>query len=138
MNPITWPQRILLLLVGLGILGVTVALIRRRRLRDEYAVLWVCTGLVILVVVLVPKILDGMAGALGVDAVVLVVLVCFVFLSAVVLHYAVVLTRFTQREKDLEQELALLRDELHRLRTDIREAPPTLAEPRPRPPSLRT
>ena len=50
-----WQTRILFLVIGLAIVGATVALIRKRRLRDEYAVLWVCTGLVFLVAVLLPR-----------------------------------------------------------------------------------
>jgi hypothetical protein len=133
-----WSSRIVFLLIGLAILVVTVSLIRKRRLRDEYAVLWVTTGLAILIMVLVPKILDGAAAALGIDGAVLMAMVCFLFLSMVVLHYSVVLTRYAEREKNLEQEMALLRDELSRLRSEIREVPPMAAEPRPKPPSLRT
>jgi len=133
-----WPQRIVLLLLGLGMLGLTLELIRRRRLREEYAVLWVCTGIMILVFVAMPNMLFAVAGWLQLDRGVLMTFSCFLFLAAIVLHYSVVISRHSEREKHLAQELALLRDELEKLRGESREAPPPPAEPKPRPPALRT
>ena len=134
----TWPQRIVLLLLGLSILALTLELIRRRRLREEYAVLWVCTGIMILVFVVMPNILFSVAAWLGLDHGVLMTFLCFLFLAAIVLHYSVVISRHSEREKHLAQELALLRDELEKLRAESRESPPPPAEPKPRPPALRT
>jgi hypothetical protein len=135
---INWPQRIVLLCLALGMLGLTLELIRRRRLREEYAVLWICTGLMILVFVAMPNILFTMSGWLQLDRSVLMTFVCFLFLAAIVLHYSVVISKHSEREKHLTQELALLRDELEKLRAETREAPPMPAEPKPRPPALRT
>ena len=116
-----WTQTIVLLLLGALLLGLTLELIRKRRLREEYAVLWVCTGLMILVFAIMP-------GAI----------LSFVFLAAIVLHYSVVLSRQAGREKALSQELALMKDEIDRLRGEIREAPPPAPEAKPKPPALRT
>jgi len=134
----TWPQRIVLLLLGLSILAMTLELIRRRRLREEYAVLWVCTGIMILVLVVMPNMVFSVAAWLGLDHGVLMTFLCFLFLAAIVLHYSVVISRHSEREKHLAQELALLRDELEKLRAESRESPPPPAEPKPRPPALRT
>jgi hypothetical protein len=127
-----------LLGLGLGLLGLTLELIRRRRLREEYAVLWVCTGLVVLGFVLMPEALVYLSTWLALDRATVLVLVCFVFLAAIVLHYSVVISKHSEREKHLSQELALLKDELEKLRAEAREAPPPRAEPKPRPPALRT
>ena len=133
-----WTQRIALLVLGLGLLGVTLHLIRRRRLREEYAVLWVLTSLVVLGLVLVPSVLFTVARWLHLDHSVLMVLLVFLFLAAIVMHYSVVISRHSEREKGLSQEVALLKDEVARLREEVKEAPPPPAEPKPKPPSLRT
>jgi hypothetical protein len=135
---INWPQRIVLLALGLGMLALTLELIRRRRLREEYAVLWVCTGIMILVFVVMPNILYTLAGWLQLDRSVLMTFACFLFLAAIVLHYSVVISKHSEREKHLAQEVALLKDEMEKLRAETREAPPMPAEPKPRPPALRT
>jgi hypothetical protein len=133
-----WTQRIVLLALALSMLGLTLELIRRRRLREEYAVLWVCTGIMILVFVVMPNLLFILSGWLQLDRTVLMTFVCFLFLAAIVMHYSVVISKHSEREKHLAQELALLRDELEKLRAEMREAPPMPAAPKPRPPALRT
>jgi hypothetical protein len=134
----TWQQRVVLLVLGLALLGISLALIRRRRLREEYAVLWITTSLAMLVLVLMPSALFGVAAWLGLDQAGLSMLACVVFLAAVALHFSVVISKHANRERDLSQEVALLKDELARLRTEAREAPPLPPEPKPRPPALRT
>ena len=133
-----WTQRIVLLALGLGFLAVTLNLIRKRRLRKEYAVLWVVTSAIILLFVLLPGVLLRVAAWLNPNHVVLMLLIVFVFLAAIVLHHSVVISRLSEREKGLSQELALLKDELEKLREEVRQPPPPPAEPKPRPPSLRT
>jgi hypothetical protein len=133
-----WTQRIVLLALALSMLGLTLELIRRRRLREEYAVLWVCTGIMILVFVVMPNLLFILSGWLQLDRTVLMMFACFLFLAAIVMHYSVVISMHSEREKHLAQELALLRDELEKLRAETREAPPMPAAPKPRPPALRT
>jgi hypothetical protein len=133
-----WPQRIVLLLVGLMLLGITLELIRRRRLREEYAVLWVCTGLMFLVAVVMADAVRSVTDWLHTSVAGMVALTGFLFLSAIVLHYSVVISRLSDREKTLAQDVALLRDELEKLRSHVREGPPAPPEPKPKPPSLRT
>ena len=133
-----WIQRIVLLVLGLGLLGVILELIRKRRLREEYAVLWVITALMVLVFAAMPHALFSAARWLGLDHVVLMLLVVFLFLVTIVLHYSVVITRHSDREKGLSQEVALLKDEVEKLRAEVREPPPAQPEPKPKPPALRT
>jgi len=133
-----WTQRIVLLALGLGFLAVTLNLIRKRRLRKEYAVLWVVTSAMILLFVLLPGVLLRVAAWLNPNHVVLMLLIVFVFLAAIVLHHSVVISRLSEREKGLSQELTLLKDELEKLREEVRQPPPPPAEPKPKPPSLRT
>jgi len=133
-----WTQRIVLLVLGLGLLGLTLNLIRKRRLREEYAVLWIATSIVTLLFVLFSGVFFNVATWLNLDHVVLMLLIVFVFLMAIVLHYSVVISRHSEREKGLSQELALLKDELEKLREEVRQPPPPPAEPKPTPPALRT
>ena len=133
-----WTQTVVLLLLGALLLGLTLELIRKRRLREGYAVLWVCTGLMILVFAIMPGAILSAAEWLHLDRGVLMTFLCFVFLAAIVLHYSVVISRQAEREKALSQELALMKDEIERLRGEIREAPPPAPEAKPKPPALRT
>jgi hypothetical protein len=133
-----WTQRIVLLVLGFGLLGLTLNLIRQRRLREEYAVLWILTSIVILLLVLFSSALFSVAAWMNLDHTVLMLLIVFVFLAAIVLHYSVVISKHSEREKGLSQEVALLKDELEKLRDEVQQPPPPPAEPKPKPPSLQT
>ena len=133
-----WTQRIVVLVLGLGLLALTLNLIRKRRLREEYAVLWVMTSVMILLFVLFSNVLFRVAAWLRLDHEVLMLLIVFVFLAAIVLHYSVVISKHSEHAKGLSQELAPLRDDLEKLREEVRQPPPPPAEPKPKPPSLRT
>jgi hypothetical protein len=138
LNPMSGIQRLTLLVVAAALLFVTFELIRKRRLREEYAVLWVCTGVMILVVAILPDILFIVAGWLKLSPEVMMTLFVILFLASIVLHYSAVITKISDRMKGLTQELAFMRDEMERLRGELKEAQRTQVDPKPKPPSLRT
>jgi hypothetical protein len=95
------------------VLGVIVELIRRHRLQERYALLWIATGGVMLVLALWRQALDGFARLIGVaypPSALFMVAGLFVFV--VLLHYSTVLSRLSEQNKTLAQRLALLEQEL--------------------------
>ncbi len=111
-------QHLTLIALAVAVLAVTLELIRRRRLRETYALLWLATGLALLAVGLFPGVLYWLQGRLGLGIPVLLMFLCFVFLTAIVLQYSIVLSRQAETDRALVQELALLRAELERLAAD--------------------
>ncbi len=92
------------------LLLVTFELIRKKKLREEYSILWLFTGLAILVFSLWPEFFLSqffvrMTGIFYLSAVVLIV---FLFLLLIVLHFSVVISTLTSHNKDLAQRYALL------------------------------
>ena len=85
-------------------------LIRSRRLRERYALLWLVTGVVLLVLSAWRGGLNTIAGWLGVrgypPAVLFAVGLLFVIL--VLLHYSTVISRLADQNTTLAQRLALL------------------------------
>jgi len=49
-----------------------------------------------------------------------------------------VITKISDREKGLAQEMGFLKEEMERLRAQLKETERTQVEPKPKPPSLRT
>ena len=133
-----WEHRVALILAGGALLLTTLELIRKRRLREEYSVLWVLTAVGILVSGIYPTVLEWVAMRITLHPAVLMTFVCVLFLMAILLHYSVVVSKHSEREKGLTQELALLKDEIARLREEVKEARKAPPEPKPRPPALRT
>ena len=97
---------------------VVFELIRSRRLRERYALLWLATGVVLLVLSVWRGGLNTIAGWLGVTsyppAVLFAVATLFIFL--VLLHYSTVISRLTDENVDLAQRIALLEERLSRER----------------------
>jgi cell division protein FtsW (lipid II flippase) len=99
---------------SLLLLLVVFELIRSRRLRERYALLWLLTGLVLLALSAWRGGLNTIAGWLGVQTYPPAVLfaVAVLFVLAVLLHYATVLSRISDQNVILAQRLALLELEL--------------------------
>lgn len=99
-------------LASLVFLLVILELIRRRRLDEGYALLWLGCGLLFLGFSLWRKALDSLAGMLGIyypPAALLLLLI--VGLVMVMIQFSVVITRQRHQIKSLTQRLALLEDE---------------------------
>ena len=95
------------------VLAVIVELIRRHRLQERYALLWIVTGGVMLVLAVWRGALHSFADLLGVaypPSALFMVAGLFVFV--VLLHYSTVLSRLSEQNKTLAQRLALLEQKL--------------------------
>jgi hypothetical protein len=95
------------------VLGVIVELIRRQRLQERYALLWIVTGGVMLVLAIWRRGLDAFADLIGVaypPSALFMVAGLFVFV--VLLHFSTVLSRLSEQNKTLAQRLALLEEKL--------------------------
>jgi hypothetical protein len=93
---------------------VVLELIRSRRLRERYALLWLATGLVLFVLSVWRGGLNTIAGWFGVTgyppAVLFAVGVLFILL--VLLHYSTVISKLADQNVILAQRLALLEQRL--------------------------
>jgi hypothetical protein len=97
-------------IASLVLLLVVFELVRSRRLRERYALLWLLTGVVLVVLSAWRGGLNTIAGWLGVrgypPAVLFAVGLLFVIL--VLLHYSTVISRLSDQNVILAQRLALL------------------------------
>ena len=96
---------------------VVLELIRGRRLKERYALLWLATGLVLLVLSAWRDGLNTIAGWLGVTGTPVAVLfaVATLFILLVLLHYSTVISKLTDENVELAQRLALLEERVGRL-----------------------
>ncbi len=102
-------NKIVALAVGIGMLILIVELVRRRRLREEYSWLWLMTGSVILLLTLwfnLLKWITHLVGAITPSSTIF--LFAFLFLIFISLHFSVVISKLTDRNKELAQKHALL------------------------------
>lgn len=92
------------------LLVVVLELVRSRRLQEQYSLLWIFTGAVLLLLSCWRGLLDRLAILFGIayppSA---LFLVGFGFVLLILLHYSVVLSELAARTKKLAQEISLLR-----------------------------
>ena len=95
---------------------VVFELIRSRRLRERYALLWLLTGIVLVVLSAWRGGLNTIASWLGVRGYPPAVLfaVGLLFVIVVLLHYSTVISRLSDQNVVLAQRLALLEEEVRR------------------------
>ena len=101
-------------IASVALIVVVLELIRSRKLRERYALLWLLTGVVLVVLSLWRGGLNTMAGWLGVRSYPPAVLfaVGILFILAVLLHYSTVISRLTDQNVLLAQRLALLEQDV--------------------------
>jgi hypothetical protein len=96
---------------------VVLELVRGRRLKERYALLWLATGIVLLVLSAWRGGLNTIAGWLGVTSYPPAVLfaVATLFILLVLLHYSTVISKLTDENVELAQRIALLEQRVSRL-----------------------
>ena len=94
---------------------VVLELIRSRRLRERYALLWLATGITLTALSAWRDGLNVIAGWFGVRSYPPAVLfaVGILFILAVLLHYSTVISRLSDQNVILAQRLALLEAQVH-------------------------
>jgi hypothetical protein len=121
-EPVEW----LSIAGALLLVGTTVELVRRRQLREEYALGWILSSVALLAVALRREILHSLARVLGIHyppAALLLVLLLLVIVSALAL--TVVLSRQRAEFERLVEEFAVLKAQVRELsaQSPLNESP---------------
>jgi hypothetical protein len=110
--------------IGAALLLVVIfELIRSRRLQERYALLWLLTGVVLLILAVWRGALGWIADRVGIayPPSALFVAAAF-FILLVLLHYSTVISKLSDENRILAQKLALLENRL--TETDKEASPP--------------
>jgi hypothetical protein len=91
------------------LLAFIVELLRRRQLREKYAILWIVVGLGVALLGFFPKLLNRPASLLGVaSGASLVLFLGIAFLLMVSMHLSWEASRLEEKTRTLAEEIALL------------------------------
>jgi len=83
-------------------------MVRKRKLREQYSIMWILLAVVIVVVSLKSEWLDALADAVGIYyPPSLLFLIALLFCLAYLLHLTIVLSKLSDRVVKLTQELAI-------------------------------
>lgn len=110
--------QIISVIASLIIAGFIFELIRKRKMMEKYSLWWFASAIALLVFSFWRDLLDKLAFLLGVEYAPSVLLVVILFCGFIIaLHFTVVISKLTEQNKILAQELALLRNEVHTLKS---------------------
>ena len=111
--------RLLMGLVSAMVVIVTFESIRRSHLQERYAILWVTTGVIILLCAFFPGILFVFSSLLGMQYVTAVVAVVFTFLVLVAFHFSIAMSGFHESQSRIAQRCALLESRVNELAEEL-------------------
>lgn len=119
--------RLLLLLSNFIFLMIVCECVRRRRLSEKYAILWLIVGGIISIFSIFPYALMKISNAMGIFYLSTVLLICFFFLVIIVFSYAIAISDIMERNKTLSQEIAILKSDFEKLGEHINNKKTELA-----------
>jgi hypothetical protein len=110
-------NRVTVLSIGAsaGLLVYIFEMVRRRRLREEYSILWLSGSLIILVLSIKQDWLNRLASAVGVVyPPSLLFLVGILFILLILIHFSITISSLHRSNKRMAQEIALLKADMAR------------------------
>lgn len=119
-------QRVIAIIFSLALVLVTVQLIRKHRLREEYALVWFAASIVILLLSIFGELVSDLAALFSVSySPTLVLVMGLLFALVVLLSQSVIISTQANQLRDLAQQMALLEWRLHQLESDEPAGSPT-------------
>jgi hypothetical protein len=106
-------SRFIAIMTSLGFALLIFELVRRKRLKEKYAILWLTAGLAIFILALSEKLLNSLTHALGIQYPINAVLFIGIFFILLInLHFSLVISNLSEQNKKIAQRIALLEAEI--------------------------
>jgi hypothetical protein len=106
-------QRAEVIIVAVLVCGLIFELVRRRRLMERYAILWLVAGVTLLVLALWKGLLTTLSHAVGIYyPPAALFAIGFLFVLVLLVHFSITVSRLSDQNKVLAQRLALLQQRL--------------------------
>jgi hypothetical protein len=119
--------QIVAVIVTAGLFATVFELVRRRRLMERYALLWLLASGVLLALAVWRDLLEDIARAIGIFyAPSALFVIAFGFVLLLLLHFSLAISRLADQNKVLAQRVGRLQQKLE---ARTREAPVTVEEP---------
>ena len=109
-------QQVFAMIVSVLVFAVVVDMVRRRRLREEYSVLWLATSVIMFILVLRYEWLVDLTALIGAGLpTTTLFLFSIIFLMLLSVQFCIMISRLTNQVKNLSQENALMKHEIEML-----------------------
>ena len=109
-------SRILAISASLCLIFLIFELVRRRKLKEKYAILWLFSGSVIFIITVFDNILQWITNLLGIILPINAVFFFGIFFIILInIHFTLVISNLGEQNKKITQKLALLETELRNI-----------------------
>jgi hypothetical protein len=106
-------QQIFYLLVSVLVFVFVVDMVRKRRLKEEYSVLWLATSVIMFILVLRYKWLVALTAFIGAGLPTTTLFLCsIIFLILLSVQFCIKISTLTDQVKNLSQENALIKQDI--------------------------
>jgi hypothetical protein len=105
-------RRLVPLVMAMIVVLTAIELIRRRKLREEYAMLWLASSIALLVFAIFPGLVLWFQQILQVNYLTFIVLTCFLFLAMILMHMATVISRQSEQIRHLAERTAIQQQQI--------------------------
>jgi len=108
-EPMELETRIFVILLGVAVALFVINQVRTRKIKEQYALLWILTAILLVLVPIFVDVVDAISYALGIlyppAFIFLIALVCILL---ILFQFSMSISRFSEQIKVLVQEIALL------------------------------
>ncbi|MGE5197628.1 MAG: DUF2304 domain-containing protein [Deltaproteobacteria bacterium] len=106
--------------ISLFFLIIVFEAIRRRKFMEKYALLWIFSGLLVLMLSIFPTLLFKLAQFIGLYYLTVLSLLSFLFLLLILLYLSITISNISEKNKELAQEIGLLKFKVEQLEKDTK------------------
>lgn len=115
-----WRARFLFILLGISVLIFVTNLVRTKKLKEEYALLWLFMAVTLVVAPVLIDVIDTVSFAIGITYppafIIVIALICF---ALIFFQMSVTISRFSEQIKSLSQDLAITRKRLEEVEEQL-------------------
>jgi hypothetical protein len=112
--------RLVAILASVALLLVVLELVRRRRLLERYALLWLVSAVALLALAAFQPLLITIAELIGVEyPPSALFLIAFGFVLLLLLHFSVAVSRLADQSKILAQRIAIMEERMNRAGVEV-------------------
>ena len=108
-EPMELQTRVFVILLGVAVALFVINQVRTRKIKEQYALLWILTAILLVLVPIFVDVVDAISYALGIlyppAFIFLIALVCILL---ILFQFSMSISRFSEQIKVLIQEMALL------------------------------
>jgi hypothetical protein len=122
--------RLEVIVLAVVVCALIFELVRRKRMMERYAILWLVAGVTVLVLGLWKGLLTTLSHAVGIYYPPSVLFaVAFVFVLVMLVHFSMTVSRLSDQNTLLAQRLALLQQRLEQESGEAAQATPSVEDP---------